>query len=139
MKITWLSIVKITLLVVFIVSFILIFSLSDSTEINLNNYKPSLPKIEVNQTNILFETDDYVVIKKVRRNNKIFTEGLFMDAENTLIESGGLYRKSKLHKFNINTPDEKVFEVDLADKYFGEGACLLKENIYQLTYREREM
>jgi glutamine cyclotransferase len=88
---------------------------------------------------ILFETSDYIVIKKIRRYDRYFTQGLFMDSENTLIESSGLYGQSTLQKYEINTPDQKIFKFPIDRNYFAEGVCLYKNKIFQLTWREREM
>jgi glutamine cyclotransferase len=97
-------------------------------------------KIEINRNSkILFETNDYIVYEKIKRNEQVFTQGLFFDTANTLIESGGLYGQSVLQKFKINTPDEKYFKIPIERKYFAEGACLFKNKVYQLTWRERVM
>ena len=87
----------------------------------------------------LFETNDYIVYKKIKRNQQVFTQGLFFDEDDTVIESGGLYGKSLLQKFKVETPDQKIFKIPLESKYFGEGACLLKNKVYQLTWKEKVM
>jgi glutamine cyclotransferase len=88
---------------------------------------------------ILFETSDYIVIKKIRRYDRYFTQGLFMDTENTLVESSGLYGQSTLQKYEINTPDQKIFKLPIDRNYFAEGVCLYQKKLFQLTWREREM
>jgi glutamine cyclotransferase len=97
-------------------------------------------KIEINTNRkILFETKDYIVYEKIKRNEQVFTQGLFFDTEDTLIESGGLYGKSVLQKFKLETPDEKLFKIPIDKEYFAEGACLFKNKVYQLTWREKVM
>lgn len=88
---------------------------------------------------IIFETNDYIVYKKIERKDRYFTQGLFMDTQNTLIESSGLYGQSTLQKYFVDSPDEKIFKIPIERQYFAEGACIYKEKIYQLTWRERVM
>ena len=97
-------------------------------------------KVDINKNSqILFETKEYIVYKKIKRNQQVFTQGLFFDEEDTLIESGGLYGQSLLQKFKAETPDEKIFKIPLERKYFAEGACLFNKKVYQLTWQERVM
>jgi glutamine cyclotransferase len=97
-------------------------------------------KIEVNtNSQILFETKDFIVYGKIKRNKQVFTQGLFFDTDDTIIESGGLYGQSVLQKFKLDTPDQKIFKIPLESKYFAEGACLLNNKVYQLTWKERVM
>lgn len=107
----------------------------DSKEVLIENNDLFL----TGSTSVLFETDDYIVLSKIKRNNQVFTQGLFMDTDKTLIESGGLYGESSLQKYNVNTPDDKIFNIPLQSIYFGEGSCLFKGKIYQLTWRESVM
>jgi hypothetical protein len=88
---------------------------------------------------ILFETNDYKVYKKIRRYERYFTQGLFMDTQKTLIESSGLYGESTLQKYFIDSPDQKIYKIPIERQYFAEGACLFQDKIYQLTWKERIM
>lgn len=97
--------------------------------------RSSIP--EIHYKNILFETDEYIVFKSIKRNQRPFTQGLFMDSDDTLVESGGLYGESTLEKYKVETPDEKIFKYELERQYFAEGACLYDNKIYQLTWKER--
>lgn len=119
------------------VCFYIIFFFSD--EIGTETQQKVDKLLSTENRAILFETQDYVVMKKIRRLNRIFTQGLFMDKTNSLIESGGLYGNSVLQKFNPNTPDEEKFRINIDSKYFAEGACMFNNHIYQLTWRERAM
>jgi len=89
---------------------------------------------------IIFESNEYYLVDKISRAKKVFTQGLFFDTNSTLIESGGLYGKSKLKRFSLKTPDTSIIEISLESQYFAEGACLyLDRYIFQLTWRERIM
>jgi hypothetical protein len=92
----------------------------------------------VNET-ILLETDDYKVIKKIKRDKLIFTQGLLIDTPDTFIESGGLYSYSSLQRININNPDTILYNNTIQSKYFAEGCTLFKNKIYQLTWKENTM
>lgn len=63
-----------------------------------------------------------------------FTEGLEF-YKGALLESTGNYGKSKLVQYNVaNGKVER--QIDLDAKYFGEGISVLRDTLYQLTYRE---
>ena len=86
---------------------------------------------------VLLETKDFTVYRKIRRFDRYFTQGLFMDTQNTLIESSGLYGESTLQKYFVNAPDQKIYKIPIERRYFAEGACLFDNKIYQLTWKER--
>jgi hypothetical protein len=85
---------------------------------------------------VLLETDDFIVLNRIYRKDKIFTQGLFMDTPDTFIESGGLYDHSSLRRFNITNPDRPLYKKGLIKRYFAEGCTLFKGKIYQLTWDE---
>lgn len=89
--------------------------------------------------NVLLETKDYYVTKAIPRGNFYFTEGLFFDTDQTLIESTGLTKKSHVYRYNLETPDSHIWDYKLEDKYFGEGITLWNNTLYMLTYRDREL
>jgi len=64
-----------------------------------------------------------------------FTEGLLV-YKGSLYESTGDHGKSKLLKINLNTGKVEK-QLDLDQKYFGEGIVILRDTIYQLTYTEK--
>ena len=83
------------------------------------------------------ETMNCIVQKTYPHDTSSFTEGL-------LIYKGSLYEstgdpdysgKSKLLKINL-TSGKVEKQVSLDKKYFGEGAVILRDTIYQLTYKE---
>ncbi len=63
-----------------------------------------------------------------------YTQGLefFND---TLYESTGQYKESKLRKVDYKTGDI-LKNINLADEYFGEGLTILNNKIYQLTWQK---
>ena len=63
-----------------------------------------------------------------------YTQGIefFND---TLYESTGQYKESKLRKLNYKT-GAVIKNINLADEYFGEGLTILNDKIYQLTWKE---
>jgi glutamine cyclotransferase len=77
----------------------------------------------------------YKIINTYPHDPTSFTEGLefFRD---TLYESTGLNGKSYLRKYDFKTA--KVFkQIDLDQQYFGEGITIIKDKIYQLTWKEK--
>ena len=64
-----------------------------------------------------------------------FTEGLFFH-EGKLYESTGLNGRSEIHA-DINLVTGKAASaVKLPEDAFGEGACVMEDNLYTLTYTE---
>lgn len=62
-----------------------------------------------------------------------YTQGIefFND---TIYESTGQYKESKLRKLNYKT-GEVIKNINLANEYFGEGLTILNDKIYQLTWQ----
>jgi len=74
------------------------------------------------------------VVSTLPHDTSYFTEGLeFYDS--TLLESTGNYGPSKLVQLNPKT-GQVLKEIKLGDKYFGEGITVLRDTLYQLTYKE---
>ena len=76
----------------------------------------------------------YKIINEYPHDITSYTQGIefFND---TLYESSGQYKKSKLRKVNYKT-GEVIKNIDLSNEYFGEGLTILNDKIYQLTWRE---
>ncbi|MDR2424383.1 MAG: glutaminyl-peptide cyclotransferase [Prevotellaceae bacterium] len=78
----------------------------------------------------------YRVVKEYPHDESAYTQGLFF-SKGFLYEGTGLLGKSLLRKVEIETG--KVLQVHNLDKqYFGEGICLHKGKIYQLTWKNHE-
>lgn len=76
----------------------------------------------------------YKIINEYPHDITSYTQGIefFND---TLYESTGQYKESKLRKLDYKT-GKVIKNIDLADEYFGEGLTILKNKIYQLTWQE---
>jgi glutamine cyclotransferase len=75
----------------------------------------------------------YKVVHTYPHDRAAFTEGLVF-TRGHLIESTGLYGHSHLRV--VDLPTGKVLrEITLSDQVFGEGATVLGDRIYQLTWK----
>ncbi len=73
------------------------------------------------------------VLNTYPHNTNSFTQGLEFDND-VLYEGTGQNKESKLIKVDYKTG--KILDnINLADQYFGEGITILKDNIYQLTWK----
>ncbi|WP_179349535.1 glutaminyl-peptide cyclotransferase [Winogradskyella pacifica] len=83
--------------------------------------------------NIIPSYYKYEVINTYPHDITSYTQGLeFYNGE--LYESTGQRKESKLRKVNFET-GEVLKNINLEDKYFGEGLTILNDNIYQLTWQ----
>jgi glutamine cyclotransferase len=73
--------------------------------------------------------------KAFPHDTSAFTEGLLI-YKGSLYESTGDHGKSKLLKIDLSTGKVEK-QLDLDQKYFGEGIVILRDTIYQLTYTEK--
>ena len=76
----------------------------------------------------------YKIINEYPHDITSYTQGLefFND---TLYESTGQYKESKLRKVDYRT-GSILKNINLADEYFGEGLTILNNKIYQLTWQK---
>jgi len=76
----------------------------------------------------------YKIINEYPHDITSYTQGLefFND---TLYESTGQYKESKLRKVDYRT-GIILKNINLADEYFGEGLTILNNKIYQLTWQK---
>lgn len=79
----------------------------------------------------------YEIVKTYPHAITSYTEGLEWN-NNTLIESTGNYKESKLILMDTNMKNIQN-PIQLEDAYFGEGTTLFKDKIYQLTYKEHKV
>ncbi len=63
-----------------------------------------------------------------------YTQGIEF-YNDTLYESTGQYKESKLRKVDYKT-GKVIKNINLADEYFGEGLTILNNKVFQLTWRE---
>jgi len=78
------------------------------------------------------------IVQRIPHNPKNFVQGLQFDGD-VLWEGTGLYGESKLIKRRFDRTAgtlEPVYETVLSADDFGEGLAVLKETLYQLTWKE---
>ncbi|WP_136480943.1 glutaminyl-peptide cyclotransferase [Cognatitamlana onchidii] len=76
----------------------------------------------------------YNIIDEYPHDITSYTQGLEF-YNDTLYESTGQYKESKLRKVNYKT-GEVIKNMNLADEYFGEGLTILNDKVYQLTWQK---
>jgi len=77
----------------------------------------------------------YKILNTFPHDTTSFTEGLEFHKD-TLYESTGLYKKSKLLKTDYKT-GKAYKSLKLDDKYFGEGITFINDKLFQLTWQEK--
>ena len=78
---------------------------------------------------------NYIIVNTYPHDINAYTQG-FEFYNGTLLEGTGQYKESTLRKTDYKTG--KVTEqIKLEDNYFGEGITVLKDKIYQLTWKEK--
>lgn len=78
---------------------------------------------------------NYKILETYPHDINAYTQGLEF-AGDTLYESTGQYKESTLRKTNYKT-GSVIQKSDLGSQYFGEGLTILRDKIYQLTWREK--
>jgi len=87
----------------------------------------------------LIRTENFSVMKIIKRVNTVYTQGMFFDENNNiLIESGGLYRQSSISKLKYPSQTQ-IKKRSLPNEYFAEGIAKCGQFIYQLTWQERKI
>ncbi len=78
---------------------------------------------------------DFSILNSFSHNSDAYTQGLVM-YEGNLYEGTGQYEESMLAKVKLanGSYDRKI---DLPDEFFGEGVCVLRDKIYQLTWQSQ--
>lgn len=76
----------------------------------------------------------YKIINEYPHDITSYTQGLefFND---TLYESTGQYKESKLRKVDYKT-GKILKNINLSDEYFGEGLTIINDKVYQLTWKQ---
>ncbi len=77
---------------------------------------------------------EYKVLAQYHHDSNAFTQGLEIH-QGKLYEGTGLYGRSSLRKVNLNS-GEILKKIMLDDQYFGEGITIIKDKIYQLSWKE---
>jgi len=81
------------------------------------------------------ESLNCVVQRTLPHDTSSFTEGLLI-YKGSLYESTGNNGRSRLLKIDLNTGKVQK-ELRLDSIYFGEGIAILRDTVYQLTYRQQ--
>jgi len=77
----------------------------------------------------------YAILNTYRHDTSSFTQGLVI-YKSTLYEGTGEYGHSNLLQVDLNSGKiQKKLALD--EKYFGEGITILRDTIYQLTWKEK--
>ena len=76
----------------------------------------------------------YKIINEYPHDITAYTQGIEFFGD-TLYESTGQYKESKLRKLDYKT-GKILKNMNLADEYFGEGLTILNNKVYQLTWQE---
>ena len=131
----------ISILICILLSIIIKINFFNNDTKPTNNPQSSHNKeTESSTTSKIPNTKLYTVIKIFpRKNPTVYTQGLIYYNQ-TLFESGGLYRRSTLT--HMEWPSQKIIkQINLEQKYFAEGIASSLENniLYQLTYKEKEI
>jgi glutamine cyclotransferase len=74
----------------------------------------------------------YEILATYAHDTADYTEALFMH-DGHLYEGTGLYGESRLKIWDLET-GEVIRQHELDDRYFGEGAIVLADRLYQVTY-----
>lgn len=81
------------------------------------------------------ELINYKIVNTYNHDSGSYTQG-YEFYEGVLIEGSGQYGRSSLRKTDYKTGNV-LEKIDLDKKYFGEGITVLKDKIYQLTWKEK--
>lgn len=79
----------------------------------------------------------YEIVAEYPHNTSNFTEGFYLEG-NTIFESVGLEKQSKLMKYTLGSNTNSK-EVKQPDDVFSEGISSVGNKIFQLTYRNRKI
>lgn len=88
----------------------------------------------INPNNVALPVYAYEIVNSYKHDSDSFTQGLFFQ-NGFLYESAGGDGKSDLRRVDLKTGDVKQRR-KMESKYFGEGATVLNNRIYQLTWRD---
>jgi glutamine cyclotransferase len=99
----------------------------------------SLASIQAQTTRTV---SDFTIVNSFTRKTQYYTQGLQFLNKDTLVESTGLYKQSKIQHVSLST--QTVLKTkSIGSTYFGEGCQLHNvsgvQRIYQLTWKERKV
>lgn len=109
------------------------FLLSLSLAACKNNDKPGGTDPVPNAPKIM----NYSIIATYPHDTSSYTQGLLV-YKGDLYEGTGNYGKSKLMKVDLKT-GKSLHSISLPAAYFGEGVTILRDTVYQLTWKEKKV
>ena len=116
-----------------------------NNNLGVNTIKASF---KVNNENFIIQKDiiiysnskpklyTYEVVNEFNHDITSYTQGLEFDNEFNLYEGTGQYGYSTLKKIDFKTGKD-INKIFLDKSYFGEGITILKDKIYQLTWKNK--
>lgn len=78
----------------------------------------------------------YTIVKEYPHDSKNFVQGFQLEG-NTIYESDGQTGFSKILKYTLGTTTPTV-EMPQSEEYFSEGATIVGDKVYQLTWRNKK-
>jgi glutamine cyclotransferase len=112
--------------ILFVLALAGIFSCKNEDKPGNTDPKPNAPKIM-----------SYSIIGTYPHDTSSYTQGLLI-YKGDLYEGTGNYGRSKLLKVDLQT-GKSLKEISLDKAYFGEGITILRDTIYQLTWKEKKV
>lgn len=109
--------------------FLLILSLAACK----NNDKPGEPGPKPNAPKIM----NFSIIATYPHDTSSYTQGLLIYKGN-MYEGTGNYGKSRLLKVDLKT-GKALQSISLPAEFFGEGVTILRDTVYQLTWKEKKV
>jgi len=79
----------------------------------------------------------YSIVSTYPHDTSSYTQGLLI-YKGDMYEGTGNYGFSKLKKVDLKT-GKGLQEISLDKKYFGEGVTILRDTVYQLTWKEKKV
>jgi glutamine cyclotransferase len=111
----------------------LIFSLTGFLFSGCNNGTNEIEETPIKTNQSTPKTLSHSIINVFPHNTSSFTQGLtFYNGE--LYEGTGEYGTSKLMKIDLTT-GKALRQIDLPKDFFGEGITILRDTVYQLTWK----
>ena len=83
------------------------------------------------------KTISYSILATYPHDTASYTQGLVV-YNGELYEGTGNYGASRLKKVDLKT-GRTLREISLEDKFFGEGITILRDTVYQLTWKEHKV
>ncbi len=77
----------------------------------------------------------YEIVAIHPHSPRAFTQGLLLNSQGQIIESSGNYGASYLARYSLHKPLQPLARYAFANRYFAEGAALLTNKLFVLTWK----